>query len=305
MKSESEGRRQNEECRSGEKLGSGIRAQPLGCRGLRQLWRNRERRQMVESEATVRREARGAGFEFRRLRQAVYGRWLGNLVEREGVIKFLTVRNLMSPGDCRNAAVQAATFSHFRHFEPGSGWVGCRRGVEAAHCLGCLRGLPPEGGVPGSRKETALCLGCLRRLPPEGGVPGSREETAPCLAVRAREAGARAGLASAGGFADAPACGQAVGANLARTNLDLGRARWVRGRSKRMNGIAKGLRACFKISRGPVFGQKAGWRGAAREALRTATTEQLRRHSRAGRSQAAFCPKTLRAAGLWPVAGVG
>src|SRR6266571_2518164 len=170
MKSESEGRRQNEECRSGEKLGSGIRAQPLGCRGLRQLWRNRERRQMVESEATVRREARGAGFEFRRLRQAVYGRWLGNLVEREGVIKFLTVRNLMSPGDCRNAAVQAATFSHFRHFEPGSGWVGCRRGVEAAPCLGCLR-----------------------RLPPEGGVPGSREETAPCLAVRAREAGCRQG----------------------------------------------------------------------------------------------------------------
>src|SRR5258708_4511620 len=32
---------QNEECRSGEKLGSGIRAQSLGCRGLRQLWRNR------------------------------------------------------------------------------------------------------------------------------------------------------------------------------------------------------------------------------------------------------------------------
>ncbi len=36
-------------------------------------------------------------------------------------------------------------------------------------------------------------MGCLRRLPPEGGVPGSREETAPCLAVRRGEAGARAG----------------------------------------------------------------------------------------------------------------
>src|SRR5260370_40619758 len=91
---------------------------------------------------------------------------------------------------------------------------------------------------------------------------------------------------------------QAVGSRLARTNLDFGRARWMRRNVERMNGQAKGLRACFKISRGPVFGQKAGWRGAA-------TTEQLRWHSRAGRSQAAFCPKTLRAAGLLPVAGVG
>ena len=170
MKAESEGRRQNEECRSGEKLGSGIRAQPLGCRGLRQLWRTRERRQIVESPVTVRREPRRAGFEFRRPRQTAYGGWLSNLVEREGVIKFLTVRSLMSPGGCRKATVHAATFSHFRHIEPSSGWVGYRRGV-----------------------ETAPCLGCLRRLPPEGGVPGSREETAPCLAVRAREAGCRQG----------------------------------------------------------------------------------------------------------------
>jgi len=29
------------------------------------------------------------------------------------------------------------------------------------------------------------------------------------------------------------------------------------------------LRACFKISRGPVFGQKAGWRGATREHTRS------------------------------------
>src|SRR6266704_2996324 len=166
MKAKSEGRRQNEECRSGEKLGSGIRAQPLGCRGLRQLWRNRERSQIVESEATVRREHRRTGFEFRCPHQTVFWGWLGNLVEREGVIKLLTVRNLTSPGaggDCRNAAVHAAAFSHFRHIEPGSGWAGYRRGVATAPGLGCLRTLPPEGGVPGSRVETAACLACLRR----------------------------------------------------------------------------------------------------------------------------------------------
>ncbi len=173
MKAKSEGRRQNEECRSGEKLGSGIRAQPLGCRGLRQLWRTRERRQIVESAVTVRREPRRAGFEFRCPHQTVFWGWLGNLVEREEVIKFLAVRNLMSPGaegGCRKASVHAAAFSHFRHIERSSGWVGYRRG-----------------------EATAPCMGCLRRLPPEGGVPGSREQTAPCLAVRAREAGCRQG----------------------------------------------------------------------------------------------------------------
>ena len=146
---------------------------------------------------------------------AVYVRtvYVWRVVEREGVIKCLTVRDLLSPGGCRNAAVRAAAFSHFRHLchgGPGSGWVGCRRGEETAPCLGCLRGLPPEGGLP-----------------------GSREETAPCLAVRAREAGARAGLASAGCSADAPACGQAVGANLAPANLD-----WVErvGRGEMLNG---------------------------------------------------------------------
>src|SRR6266700_4890127 len=112
MKAESEGRRQNEECRSGEKLGSGIRAQPLGCRGLRQLWRNRERRQIVESEATVRREPRRAGVVFRRPRQTVFWGWLGNLVEREGVIKCLTVRCCARPlGRWQEASVHAATFS--------------------------------------------------------------------------------------------------------------------------------------------------------------------------------------------------
>ena len=98
--------------------------------------------------------------------RTVYARtvYVRRVVEREGVIKFLTVRNLMSPGaegGCRNATVHAAAFSHYRHVEPRSGWFVYRRG----------------------------------------------EETAPCLAVRAREAGARAGLASAGRSADAPACG--------------------------------------------------------------------------------------------------
>src|SRR5947209_16363147 len=147
--------------------------------------------------------------------------------------KFLTVRSLMSPGGCRKAAVHAATFSHFRHIEPSSGWLGHRLG-----------------------EETAPCLGCLRRLPPEGGVPRSREETALCLAARGGEAGARAGLASAGRSADAPACGQAVGSRLARTRLDLGRARWRRGNAERMNGKAKCLSdrntffTCFTDERG-------------------------------------------------------
>src|SRR5256712_8799550 len=56
--------------------------------------------------------------------------------------------------------------------------------------------------------------------------------------------------------------------------------------------------------RGALFSGKRP-DGATREALRAATTEQLRKHSRAGRSQTAFSPKTLRAAGLWSVAGVG
>src|SRR5216684_4792293 len=174
----------------------------------------------AEIECGVPDERKREGPKRAQVLRTVYVR---RVVEREGVIKCLTVRDLLSPGGCRNAAVHAAAFSHFRHLchgGPGSGWVGHRHG-----------------------EETAPCLGCLRRLPPEGGVPGSREETAPCLAVRAREPGARAGLASAGGSADAPACGQAVGANLARTNLDLGRARWTRRNAQRMNGKAKGSRA--------------------------------------------------------------
>src|SRR6266478_5114268 len=172
---------------------------------------------------------------------AVYLRtvYVRRVVEREGVIKCLTVRNLMSPGGCRNAAVHAAAFSHFRHLchgGPGSGWVGCRRGEETARCLGCLRGLPPEGGLP-----------------------GSREETAPYLAVREGEAGARAGLASAAGSADAPACGQAVGSKLARTSRVLGRGRWLRGGRDRMTRKAEGsndCNTCFTYEGGAGVKQK-------------------------------------------------
>ena len=59
------------------------------------------------------------------------------------------------------------------------------------------------------------------------------------------------------------------------------------------------LRACFKIPWGPVFAEKAEWRGATKENIPggSSTEEQ--------RSQAAFSAKTLRAAGLLSAAGVG
>src|SRR5713226_2601399 len=59
------------------------------------------------------------------------------------------------------------------------------------------------------------------------------------------------------------------------------------------------LRACLETTRGAVFGEKAGWRGATKENIPggSSTEEQ--------RSQTAFSPKTLRAAGLLSVAGVG
>jgi hypothetical protein len=61
----------------------------------------------------------------------------------------------------------------------------------------------------------------------------------------------------------------------------------------------KVLRACLKIARGAVFAQKAVWRGATKEnILHGSSTEEQR-------SQTAFCAKTLRAAGLLPVACVG
>src|SRR5208283_1492884 len=62
---------------------------------------------------------------------------------------------------------------------------------------------------------------------------------------------------------------------------------------------AGNVRACLKTTRGSVFEEKAGWRGATKENIPggSSTEEQ--------RSQAAFSSKTLRVAGLLPVAGVG
>src|SRR5207245_8894 len=59
------------------------------------------------------------------------------------------------------------------------------------------------------------------------------------------------------------------------------------------------LRDCLETTRGAVFGEKAGWRGATKENIPggSSTEEQ--------RSQTAFSAKTLRAAGLLSVAGVG
>src|SRR6266446_1476432 len=59
------------------------------------------------------------------------------------------------------------------------------------------------------------------------------------------------------------------------------------------------LRACLETTRGAVFGEKAGWRGATKENIPggSSTEEQ--------RSQTAFSAKTLQAAGLLSVAGVG
>src|SRR5713226_3106241 len=61
----------------------------------------------------------------------------------------------------------------------------------------------------------------------------------------------------------------------------------------------KSLRACLETTRGAVFGEKAGWRGATKENIPggSSTEEQ--------RSQAAFSAKTLRAAGLLAAACVG
>src|SRR5712692_1919406 len=79
-----------------------------------------------------------------------------------------------------------------------------------------------------NRAAVGSCIGGVRR-------------PRPALSAHGRQAADRAGLASAGRSADAPACGQAVAANLARTKLDLGRRRWRGGSSERMNGQAKDL----------------------------------------------------------------
>src|SRR5712692_5433142 len=67
----------------------------------------------------------------------------------------------------------------------------------------------------------------------------------------------------------------------------------------------KMFKSLFGNYEGRCFRGKGRMAGATKEALRAATTEQLRKHSRAGRSQSAFSAKTLRAAGLLSVAGVG
>ncbi len=216
---------------------------------------------------------------------AVYARtvYVRRVVEREGVSKCLTVRYLMSPGGCRKAAVHAATFSHFRHFEPSSGWVGHRRGVETALCLAARGGCRLKAAFPDR----------VRRL-------------RPAWLVRRGKSGAWAGLASAGRSADAPACGQAVGSKLARTDLDLGRPRWMRGNAQWMYGKAKGLnesntlficdrdergsgsRACFKISRRPAtrdFGRDLGgeFRASPQRAVRNEPTPATGKGSAARR----------------------
>src|SRR6266446_6646570 len=85
---------------------------------------------------------------------------------------------------------------------------------------------------------------------------------------------------------------------------------WQEAPGLRDNGQEE--RACEQITKslfgnyeGRCFRGKGRMAGATKEALRAATTEQLRKHSRAGRSQTAFSAKTLRAAGLLSVAGVG
>src|SRR5206468_7182514 len=72
-----------------------------------------------------------------------------------------------------------------------------------------------------------------------------------------------------------------------------------RGEREKPDTAALHLRACFKIQRGPVFAEKAAWRGATKEhSLEGSVTEEQR-------SQAAFSAKTRRAAGLLAAAGVG
>ena len=58
-------------------------------------------------------------------------------------------------------------------------------------------------------------------------------------------------------------------------------------------------RACFKIRRGPVFAEKALWRGEMSEQTRQRSVSEEQR------SQRAFSAKTLRAAGLLHGAFVG
>src|SRR6266567_815101 len=94
------------------------------------------------------------------------------------------------------------------------------------------------GAVRKPRPAWVVCGGCRLKAAFPDRVRRPRRAW---LSAHGRQVAERAGLASAGRSADAPACGQAVGSRLARTNLDLGRGRWIRGGSERMNGQAKDL----------------------------------------------------------------
>ena len=87
-----------------------------------------------------------------------------------------------------------------------------------------------------------------------------------------------------------PPCARAVHCLMIGANSKL---------TQKSTGMEIGLRACFKICRRPVFGQKAAWPRCS------SVTDPWRVCSLVAPRHAAFCPKTLRAAGLLPVAGVG
>ena len=72
--------------------------------------------------------------------------------------------------------------------------------------------------------------------------------------------------------------------------------RWMTNRGG--NGPRRRLRACFKIRRGPVFAEKAGWLGAPNEHTRPWSVSEKQRR------QPAFSAKTRRAAALLAGAGV-
>src|SRR5437899_6874595 len=101
------------------------------------------------------------------------------------------------------------------------------------------------GTVRRPRPAWVVCGGC--RL--KAAFPDRVRRPRPAwLSAHGRQVADRAGLASAGCSADAPACGQAVGSRLARTNLDFGRGSWLQGNAERMNGQAKDLsdrNTCF------------------------------------------------------------
>ncbi len=94
------------------------------------------------------------------LKSAVYARTVlvRRVVEREGVSKCPRALS-------RKASVHAATFSHFRHIGPSSGWVGYRRGEETAPCMAVRIGEAVcRPGRFGLSRPLRRCTG-LRRKP--------------------------------------------------------------------------------------------------------------------------------------------